>query len=208
MSPARSRYPEAHATLKRETVSGYGMLYTWEEYDPDLKAILLNAHMDVVPVEPGTEGNWTHPPFAGDIADGFIWGRGAMDMKLSVLGILEAVEHLVAWGFMPERTVYLAFGHDEETGGSHGAAKIAQLLEGRGIRPYFTLDEGLVITLGIVPGVAKPAALIGLAEKGKVSLELTARDEGGHTSMPPVSTRSANLGRQFIAWRPSRCRHG
>jgi carboxypeptidase PM20D1 len=159
------------------------------------KPILLSAHMDVVPVEPGTEADWTHPPFAGAVADGFVWGRGAMDMKSSLMGILEGVEYLLNRGMAPRRTVYLAFGHDEEVGGNGGAAKIAGLLAERGVRLDFTLDEGLVIADGIVPGVSRPAALIGLAEKGKVSLELVARGECGHSSMPPVSTAVGGIGR-------------
>jgi carboxypeptidase PM20D1 len=188
-------YPKIHATLEREVLSDYSLLYRWQGSDPSLKPILLNAHMDVVPVEPGTEARWTHPPFSGAIADGFIWGRGTLDMKVSLTGILEAIEHLLAQDFTPARTVYLAFSHDEEAGGSRGTAMIARLLEERDIRLLFTLDEGMAITHGIVPGVEKPAALVGLAEKGQVSLELTAHAKGGHSSMPPVSTAAGKLGR-------------
>jgi len=181
--------------LKREIVNDYSLLYRWQGSDPSLKPILLNAHTDVVPVEPNTEADWTHSPFSGTIADGFIWGRGAMDMKASLMGILEAIEYLITQSFVPARTVYLAFSHDEEAGGSNGTAKIAELLEGRGVRLNYTLDEGLVITHGIVPGLAKPAALVGLAEKGAVVLELSTRAKGGHSSMPPVSTAVGKLGR-------------
>ena len=181
--------------MKREIVNDYSLLYRWQGSDPSLKPILLNAHTDVVPVEPNTEADWTHSPFSGTIADGFIWGRGAMDMKASLMGILEAIEYLITQSFVPARTVYLAFSHDEEAGGSNGTAKIAELLEGRGVRLNYTLDEGLVITHGIVPGLAKPAALVGLAEKGAVVLELSTRAKGGHSSMPPVSTAVGKLGR-------------
>ncbi len=163
-------FPKVHATLEREIVSDYSLLYRWRGSDPSLKPILLNAHMDVVPVEPGTEARWTHPPFSGAIADGFIWGRGALDMKVSLTGLLEAIEHLLAQDFTPVRTVYLAFSHDEEAGGSRGTTTIARLLEERDIRLLFTLDEGMPITHGIVPGVEKPAALVGLAEKGSFAL--------------------------------------
>ncbi len=188
-------YPKVHATLKRELVGEYSLLYTWEASDPTLKPVLLVAHMDVVPVEPGTEADWTRPPFSGDIADGFIWGRGTLDDKVSVLGILEAVEYLLAQGVAPKRTVYLAFGHDEEIGGAGGAAKIAELLGERGVRLHFTLDEGLVVTHGILPGVARPAALIGVAEKGYLTLELTAHGDNGHSSKPPQDTAIGRLGR-------------
>ncbi len=102
------------------------------------------AHMDVVPVEPGTESSWTHGPFSGDVADGFVWGRGTLDDKVSVMAILEAVEILLSRGFQPKQTVLLAFGHDEEIGGHAGAAQIAALLKTRGTRVKYALDEGSV----------------------------------------------------------------
>jgi carboxypeptidase PM20D1 len=147
----------------------------------------------VVPVEPGTEGAWTHSPFSGAIADGFIWGRGTLDDKPGVLGILEAVEHLLAQGFQPERTVLLAFGHDEEVGGVHGARNIAALLRQRGVKPEFILDEGGAIAEGIIDGIVAPVALIGTAEKGYVSVDLVAQAEGGHSSMPPRHTAIGRL---------------
>lgn len=186
-------FPRVHTTLKRETVNGYSLLYTWKGKDPSLKPILFSAHMDVVPIEPGTEDAWLHPPFAGVIADGFVWGRGTMDNKVSVIAMIEAAEYLIDQGFTPERTIYLAYGHDEEIGGAQGAAKITNLLQLRGVRLSSTLDEGLVITDGIVPGVAKPAALIGLAEKGQVTLRLRAFGKGGHASRPSMPTAIGKL---------------
>ncbi len=191
-------FPRVHGTLDLEVVSDYSLLFTWRGSDPALKPVLFSAHMDVSPVAPETEADWTHPPFEGAVADGFVWGRGALDMKQSLMGVLEAVEHLLAHGFTPTRTVYLAFGHDEEIGGSLGAAKIAEILEQRKVRLYFTMDEGMPITHGIVPGVEQPAALIGLAEKGYLSLELAVEldpAECGHSSMPPVSTAVGKLAR-------------
>ncbi len=120
-----SSFPRVRDTLTRETINGYSLLYTWQGKDPSLKPILLAAHMDVVPVEPGTEDDWLHPPFAGKIADGFVWGRGTMDMKASIFGSLEAIEYLIGRGFTPDRTVDLAFGLDEVIGGDQCAAKIA-----------------------------------------------------------------------------------
>jgi carboxypeptidase PM20D1 len=126
-------FPKTLDTLKREVINEHSLLYTWQGTNPGLKPILFAAHMDVVPVEAGTEEEWTHPPFGGVIADGFIWGRGTMDMKTSLMGILEAVEHLIDQGVTPDRTVYLAFGHDEEVGGPNGAAQISELLQSRGV---------------------------------------------------------------------------
>jgi carboxypeptidase PM20D1 len=181
-------FPLVHETLEVETVGGYSLLYTWPGSDPALPPVILLAHSDVVPIEPGTEGDWTHPPFSGQIVEGEVWGRGAMDDKASLMGLLEAAEGLLARGFGPERTLFLSFGHDEEIGGVEGARAVASLLEGRGVRGAFVLDEGMVIVEGGIPGVEGPAALVGLAEKGYVSLLLTVEAEGGHSSTPPAET--------------------
>ncbi len=172
-------FPRVHATLEREVVGTGALLYTWRGSGSE-KPILLMAHMDVVPVEPGTEASWTHPAFEGRIADGFLWGRGAMDFKVGVLGLLEAAEILLGQGFAPARTIYLAFGDDEEGGGRGGAQKIAALLQSRGVRLESVLDEGSAIVRG-VPGVAAPVALVGIAEKGYLSIEMRARADGGHS---------------------------
>jgi carboxypeptidase PM20D1 len=176
-------FPKVHTTLTRETVGGDSLLYTWKGKQPSLPPILLLGHQDVVPVEPGTEGSWTHPAFSGVLDGTWVWGRGALDDKVGVLGLLEAAETLLAAGFQPDRTVYLAFGHDEEVGG-HGAAAIAALLKIRGVRPAFLLDEGGAIMEGAIPGIERPAAMIGTAEKGSLSVELVAESAGGHSSMP------------------------
>jgi carboxypeptidase PM20D1 len=135
-------FPKAHSTLSRELVGDYGLLYTWKGRDESLKPILLMAHMDVMPVEPETLAQWEQPPFEGRITDGYIWGRGALDDKCTVLGIMEAVEMQLNEGFQPQRTIYLAFGHDEEVGGYGGAAKIANLLRQRNVELEYVLDEG------------------------------------------------------------------
>jgi carboxypeptidase PM20D1 len=170
-------FPQAHAALQREVVGGYSLLYTWPGRDRAAKPILLMAHQDVVPVAPGTEDRWHAAPFAGEIRDGFVWGRGTWDDKGNLMAILEAVE-------LPRQTVYLAFGHDEENGGADGAKAIAALLAARGVRLEFVIDEGMLITDGMMPGLSSPAALIGVAEKGSVTLALTATATPGHSSMP------------------------
>jgi carboxypeptidase PM20D1 len=191
-----STYPLVHSNLEREVISGLSLLYTWEGRDPTLDPVVLMGHMDVVPVIPGTEGDWTHPPFGGVIADGYVWGRGAMDDKSSVLAILEAVEALIRDGHQPGRTIYLAFGHDEEIGGGDGARVIANLLsERRREGLAFVLDEGGVIAEGLMPGIDGPVAIIGIAEKGGVDLELKVEGAGGHSSMPPERTNIGILAR-------------
>lgn len=191
----RTTFPLVDSTLPRETVGGYSLLYRWIGSDRALSPLLLMAHMDVVPVQPGTEGDWTLAPFGGDIVDGYVWGRGALDDKGSLVAIFEAVEALLARGFRPRRSVYLAFGHDEEVGGGLGAGHIARLLSQRGVRLAFVVDEGGVVADGVIPGMSAPVALVGVAEKGYLSVELTVRAQGGHSSAPPEETSIGILSR-------------
>lgn len=190
-------YPKVHAALQREVVADNALLYTWKGSDAGAEPIILLAHMDVVPVDKASERDWKRAPFGGEVVDGYVWGRGALDDKNCVIAILEAAEALLGAGFQPKPTVYFAFGSNEELGGSTAAA-IAALLKERGVKAAFTLDEGSGITQGIVPGVAKPLALIGLAEKGYLSLELTVTGTGGHSSQPPAHTAIGVLSQAIV----------
>jgi carboxypeptidase PM20D1 len=185
------RFPKVHATLKREFVGGLSLLYTWQGSDANAKPIALLAHQDVVPIAPGTESKWQAATFGGEIKDGFVWGRGAWDDKANLISQLEAVEMLLAQGFQPRQTVYLAFGADEEVGGLRGAVQIVKLLQERKVRLDFVIDEGLLITEGVMPGLAKPAALVGIAEKGFLSVVMKVPGTPGHSSMPPPKGTSA-----------------
>lgn len=191
----REAFPNVDRRLTREAVAGLSLLYTWPGTDTTLEPVLLMGHLDVVPVEPGTESRWTYPPFAGTVADGHVWGRGTLDDKASVIAILEAVEWLVAQGFQPRRTIYLAFGHDEELGGFQGAAALAKVVGERAGKLAFLVDEGGVVAQGLVPGVSRPVALIGVVEKGSMGVELTVERVGGHSSMPPRNTAVGILSR-------------
>ncbi|HET9984346.1 MAG TPA: M20 family peptidase [Longimicrobiales bacterium] len=193
----RGAFPHVHAALAREAVGERGVLYTWPGADATRPPIVLMAHMDVVPVEPGTEARWQQPPFGGTVSGGYVWGRGALDDKVNVLAELEAVEGLLRAGFRPSRTVYLSFGKDEEVGGT-GARAVAGELRRRGVRPAFILDEGGAIFPAAVPGLAAPAALVGIAEKGSVSVELAVPSAGGHSSMPPRETPVGILARALV----------
>ena len=179
------KFPLVHRSLKREVVNKYSLLYTWQGSTPQEKPVLLLGHLDVVPVIPGTEGDWKQPPYAGVVADGYIWGRGTLDNKVNIIGILEAAENMLRAGVQPQRTIYFAFGHDEEQGGIDGALEMSKLLESRGVEAEFLIDEGGLVTSGVVPGVDVPLAIIAPAEKGIVTLELKARGAGGHSSVPP-----------------------
>jgi carboxypeptidase PM20D1 len=181
-------FPLVHQQLKLQTFSHYGRLYEWPGTDASLKPLLLLAHQDVVPVLPGTEGQWASPPFAGRVANGYLYGRGALDDKLNVIGQLEAVEYLLRTSYRPRRTVLLAFGHDEETLGLRGAAIISAALQKRYPALEMVLDEGGLIKSDGVAGLTQPIALVGVSEKGYLTLELSATGQGGHSSMPPALT--------------------
>lgn len=188
-------YPNVHRVTELERVSTYTLLYKWAGTDETLDPVLLMSHQDVVPVVPGTEQTWEEDPFSGKVDNGFVWGRGTIDTKGSLIAILEAAEMLSAQGFQPRRTIYFAFGHDEEVGGLEGSLKVAELFRDRGIRLHWLADEGGIVSEGLVPGVDRPVALVGVAEKGYVTLELTAHAVGGHSSMPPAETAVGRLAR-------------
>ncbi len=187
----KREYPLTHKTLKCENVSLASLLYTWEGKNPDLDGIAFLSHQDVVPISEGTEGDWTHPPFEGYNDGEFIWGRGALDMKNHLVCVMEAVEGLLEDGFVPERTIYLCFGHNEEivAGKNNGAHSIMETLKARGVRLDSTLDEGGAILPANVKGILKGnLAGVGVAEKGNTDLKVTVHAKGGHSSQPPQHT--------------------
>jgi len=191
-------YPKVHAALKLEKVGAQSLLYTWTGSDASLKPIVMMAHQDVVPVVPGTEANWEQDAFSGAVKDGFIWGRGTLDDKVSIFGILEAIEKLLTENKQPKRTVLLFFGHDEEVGGVHGAAEGAKLLASRGVKAEFVLDEGGAIVSKAMPGILVPVATIGVAEKGYMTVKLTAKVDGGHSSQPPRDSAIGLLAQSIV----------
>ncbi|HSG79046.1 MAG TPA: M20/M25/M40 family metallo-hydrolase [Acidimicrobiia bacterium] len=186
-------YPLVHEHLRREVVTGHALLYTWEGADPDAPAVLLMAHQDVVPIEAGTEGEWSHEPFSGTIDGEFLWGRGSLDDKGALIAILEAVERLLADGFVPETPLLLAFGDDGEIGGATGARAIAEHLRSRDVRLDFVLDEGGVVVEDLLPGARAPLGLLGIGEKGHVNVSISASGEGGQPMAPPTSTAIGTL---------------
>jgi len=181
-------YPLTHEHLEREVIAGHSLLFTWRGFDAGAAPILLMAHQDVVPIEPGTESTWDQPPFSGTLDGSHLWGRGTLDDKGSLIGILEAVESLLAGGHRPASTIYLVFGHDEEIGGTLGAAAVASTLEERGVRLSFVIDEGGAVARDFFDGLDGPIALLGVAEKGYLNVELRAAGVGGHSSTPPPHT--------------------
>lgn len=178
-------FPLTHANLTLEKISDYSLIYKWEGSDSSKKPIILMSHQDVVPVDEPTLGDWEAAPFEGKITESHIIGRGTLDDKGTLIALLEAVEKLLSESYVPSRTVYLAFGHDEEVGGANGAVKIAAYLKEKGVQAAMTIDEGGFIAENMIPGVEKPIAIVNLAEKGFASFRLIVETNGGHSSAPP-----------------------
>lgn len=192
----RTSFPRVEASLERLPVNNFSQVFRWTGKQSDMAPVLLLAHLDVVPVEQEARSNWSHPPFSGELADGYVWGRGTLDDKVSAFAVLEAIEHLLQEGYTPNRTIYLAFGHDEEVSGSAGAQAIADFFARQQIRFEYILDEGQLILKNALPGLTPPLAMIGIAEKGYLTLDLKVElEEGGHSSMPPPATAIGVLAR-------------
>lgn len=189
-------YPLIRENLTKEVIGKASLVYRWKGKNSDLDPIALLAHQDVVPVAEGTEGDWTHDAFGGEIEDGIIWGRGALDMKNHLICVMEAVETLLEDGYQPERDVYLCFGHNEETvsPSCNGATAIANMFKERGIHLDSVLDEGSALLRLDVPALVHTyIAAVGIAEKGYVDMKITLHDKGGHTSAAPKHSGMAKL---------------
>ena len=187
-------YPLLHEHLPCERIGEFGLVYSWQPAgDGDADPVVLMAHYDVVPVA-GQESSWEVPPFEGRIVDGEVWGRGALDDKGALCVLLDAVENLLADGWAPPRPVLLCLGPDEEVHGSTGRL-IATELHARGITPWLVLDEGGAIVDIPFPGVDGLFAMVGVAEKGVMSVELSTVGEGGHASAPDGLTAVGRLAR-------------
>ncbi len=174
-------YPLVHSSFDLTTAAEYTRMYHWKGRDNTLKPVLLIAHQDVV--APGDPSCWSVPPFSGEQSGGFVWGRGALDMKGQLIALLESAEWLLAQGFQPKRSIYLVFGHDEESRGD-GAKEAAQYFRDQGITFQLLLDEGGLVSEQVIPGLSRPAATTGIAEKGYLDVKLTCTMPGGHSSMP------------------------
>lgn len=191
-------FPLVHSKLTLEKINSYSLLYTWKGSDISKKPIILMSHQDVVPVDEPTLSDWEAGPFEGKVTTKEIIGRGSMDDKSSLIGLLEAIEKLLEESFTPTQTIYLAFGHDEEVGGSNGAAAIAKHLKAKGVKASMTLDEGGFLADNMVPNVDKPLAMVNLAEKGFASFKLIVETTGGHSSQPPRENTIGMLAQAIV----------
>ncbi|CAG2208599.1 PM20D1 [Mytilus edulis] len=191
-------FPLVHSSplVKLDIIANYSRLYTITGSNTSLTPYLLAAHLDVVPAIPE---EWEFPPFEAQIKDEYIYARGAIDFKQGIMGILEALEYLLSKGFKPNRSFYIAFGHDEEVTGVDGARAVGQELQARGLKKLeFLLDEGLAVLNGFIPGIQKTVALIGIGEKGFLTLKLHVKGEAGHSSMPLKETAIGILAKAVV----------
>ncbi|MXG89702.1 M20/M25/M40 family metallo-hydrolase [Nocardioides flavescens] len=185
----RAQFPLLHDRLDLTRVLDHGLLFHWRgrgDGDP----VVLMAHLDVVPVE----GDWQHDAFAAEVVDGHVWGRGTLDDKGALVAVCEAVETLLEDGFTPARDVWLSFGCDEEVAGVAAPAAVDVLRE-RGVRPWFVVDEGGAVATEAIAGVDVPVAVVGVTEKGIMSVQLSVEGRGGHASTPARLGPTARLAR-------------
>jgi carboxypeptidase PM20D1 len=192
------QFPLLHQHLTRTVVHGHGLLFHWAGTSQE-RPVVLMAHQDVVPVD--EDAPWQHPPFSAELHPGDhgdeIWGRGTLDDKGCLVAVCEAVERLLERGHTPAQDVWLSFGCDEEVFG--GAARAAvEHLRAAGVTPWFVLDEGGAIAHDAFPGVKPPIGVIGVTEKGAMSIELTAEGRGGHASTPARNGPTVRLAKAIL----------
>lgn len=186
----KNNYPNVHESCQLHKIGRTGLFYYWKGKSSEKPAVFM-SHYDVVPAN---SHQWDKDPFSAVIEDGVLWGRGTLDTKATLCGIMESAEKLIGEGFVPKNDIYLSFAGDEETNGA-SASVIVEFLKNRDIEPFLVLDEGGAIVEGVIPGVKERAALVGTGEKGKIHLRLSLKSQGGHGSAPPPTSQIARLGK-------------
>ena len=186
-------YPNVYKTCTQTLMDDRGVLILWQGKKHDAPSVMM-AHYDVVPVN---EELWDKPPFEAILEDGVIWGRGTLDTKVTVNGILSAAEKLISDGFVPENDIYFAFSGGEEINGK-GAVNIVDYFEKNNIELALVVDEGGAVVENVFPGVSKPCGLIGIAEKGLMDVLYSSKSAGGHASAPKPNSPIINLSKAIL----------
>jgi carboxypeptidase PM20D1 len=187
-------YPEVYKAMDTLSINKYGLLFHWKGKDAARNPILFLSHYDVAPVA-GYDAKkeavdqlpaaWDFPPFSGAVANGRVYGRGALDVKSMLFAQLEAATALLVDSFRPEQDIWFAYGFDEETGGSEGAAKMADYFKQKNMTFDAVYAEGSVVAAPGIAGISRPVALVGVTEKGFCTIRITVKGVGGHASIPP-----------------------
>lgn len=180
-------YPLVHQQLSRTVIDSFNYIYKWQGTDTTKLPMVLMAHYDVVPVEASAIKLWHAKPYGGEVKDNYIWGRGVLDDKSSMISLLEATEAQLKAGFIPSQTIYLCFGADEESNG-RGAAAMVKYFESKKQRFDMVVDEGGEISTEDNKNIRQPIASVGVGEKGYVTLVLSVQRAGGHSSIPEKSS--------------------
>ena len=186
-------FPNIYRTCSLYTPSDRSLIYHWKGKKSDSPAVLM-AHFDVVPAP---DEGWMHPPFSGDLADGAIWGRGTLDTKSTLFSSMQACEQLMAEGFVPQQDIWLCYSGTEETGG-YGAPANVEFLQSRGVHPAIVLDEGGAVVEKVFPGLTRPCAVVGTAEKGSMIVRMTVQHHSGHASTPPAESAMGVLAKALL----------
>ena len=185
----KKQYKEFISIVELELVNDYSIVIKWKGEDSKKKPILLMGHYDVVPAN----NDWTYDPFSGEIKDGYVWGRGSLDVKVQIISCLESASKLASENFTPERDIYFSFGHDEEQGGKNGALKVFDYFKQKNIHFDSVIDEGGCITRDFMKGIDRPIAVIGTCEKGYANIQIEVSGDEGHSSNPPKMTSLGKL---------------